>query len=49
MKEEWELNNQEQKQIQGDTFQMWSKDKFACVRHGSSIQSEIYVKNVFGA
>lgn len=35
MKEEWELNNQEQKQNKEYLFQMWSKDKSACVRHGT--------------
>ena len=34
MKEEWELNNQEQKQIQEYLFQMWGKDKFGMCETG---------------
>ena len=49
-KEEWELDNQEQKQIQEYLFQMWGKHTFSMteqlVRHSNSIQSEIYAKNV---
>lgn len=46
MKEEWELNNKSKSKYRNTFSKCGAKTNSACVRHGNSIQSEIYVKNV---